>query len=205
MRIVDRWIVRAVFVALFAALAGCGAPPGIVRPEEPTRTARIFTVTSPIEWGRYKSYNAELWTIDGTALNRILWLVNIRDKYHVFGSTRATKRRPDGPFYRNGMDASEIVPVPVPPNRVLGDFNCEPDSSSIAPLFARTRLQPAANVPSFPSWQPSRCIDQVLTTAALDVRRYEVLPLRVSDHLPVAVDVHLPDACVLPKTEHRLA
>lgn len=88
---------------------------------------------------------------------------------------------------------------------VLGDFNCEPDSHSIAPLFTHTRLKPAANLPSFPSWQPNRCIDQILTTAALDVRRYEVLPLRVSDHLPVAIDVHLPDACVLPKTEHRAA
>lgn len=88
---------------------------------------------------------------------------------------------------------------------VLGDFNCEPDSHTIAPLFAGTRLRPAANVPSFPSWQPNRSIDQVLTTAALDVRRYEVLPLRVSDHLPVAVDVHLPDDCVLPRTEHRAA
>ncbi|MBL0039566.1 MAG: endonuclease/exonuclease/phosphatase family protein [Xanthomonadales bacterium] len=86
---------------------------------------------------------------------------------------------------------------------VLGDFNCEPDSHSIAPLFARTRLQPAACAPSFPSWQPQRSIDQVLTTAAIDVRRYEVLPLRVSDHLPVAVDLHLPDGCVLPRTEHR--
>ena len=88
---------------------------------------------------------------------------------------------------------------------VLGDFNCEPDSHTIAPLFANTRLQPAANLPSFPSWQPHRCIDQILATAALDVRRYEVLPLRVSDHLPVAIDVHLPDACALPKTEHRAA
>lgn len=111
MRIVDRWIVRVAAVALLSLLAACGAPPGIVRPEEPTRTARIFTVTSPIEWGRYKSYNAELWTIDGTALNRILWLVNIRDKYHVFGQTRATKRRPDGPYFRKGMDASELEAV----------------------------------------------------------------------------------------------
>jgi hypothetical protein len=98
MRIVDRWIVRALAVGLLALLTACGAPPGIVRPNEPTRVTRIFTATAPVEWARYKSYNAELWTIDGTALNRILWLVNIRDKYHVFGSTKATKRRPDGPF-----------------------------------------------------------------------------------------------------------
>lgn len=81
---------------------------------------------------------------------------------------------------------------------VLGDFNCEPDADVLTPLFARTRLQPGPHVPSFPSWQPHRAIDQVLTTDALDVRRYEVLPLRVSDHLPVAVDVHLPAACELP-------
>ena len=111
MRIVDRWIVRALAVGLLALLAACGAPPGIVRPNEPTRVTRIFTATAPVEWARYKSYNAELWTIDGTALNRILWLVNIRDKYHVFGSTKATKRRPDGPFYRKGMDAGEIEAV----------------------------------------------------------------------------------------------
>lgn len=85
---------------------------------------------------------------------------------------------------------------------VLGDFNCEPDSTSIMPLFAQTTLRPAANAPSFPSWKPLRSIDQVLTTAPLEVLRYEVLPLRVSDHLPVAVDVLLPESCVLPRVDH---
>jgi endonuclease/exonuclease/phosphatase family metal-dependent hydrolase len=88
---------------------------------------------------------------------------------------------------------------------VLGDFNCEPDSHSIAPLFAHTRLRPAAHAPSFPSWQPQRSIDQVLTSDALEVLRYEVLPLRVSDHLPVAVEVRLPSACVLPEDERLRA
>ena len=78
---------------------------------------------------------------------------------------------------------------------VLGDFNCEPGSHSLAPLFAGTQLQPAGNAPSFPSWQPVRSIDQVLLTKALTVTRYEVLTLRVSDHLPIAVEVRLPDAC----------
>ncbi len=82
---------------------------------------------------------------------------------------------------------------------VLGDFNCEPDSTSLAPLFARSRLQPAASAPSFPSWQPVRSIDQVLVTDALLLTRYQVLDLRVSDHLPIAVEVQLPAACpVIP-------
>lgn len=111
MRIINTWKIRALVLFLVTLLAGCGAPPGIVRPNEPTRVSRIMTVTTPIEWGRFKSLNSELWTIDGMALNRIVWLVNIRDKYHVFGSTKSTKRHPDGPFYRTGMDAGEIEAV----------------------------------------------------------------------------------------------
>ena len=111
MQINERWAVRILAAGLIMLVSACGGPPGIVRPNEPTRVTRIYTATSPIEWARYKSFNAELWTIDGTALNRILWLTNIRDKYHVFGSSRATKRRPDGPFYRTGMDAGEIESV----------------------------------------------------------------------------------------------
>lgn len=81
---------------------------------------------------------------------------------------------------------------------VLGDFNCEPDSLSLAPLFRGTHLRPAQSVPSYPSWRPLRSIDQILTTDALEVRRYEALPLRVSDHLPVAVEVGLPSDCAWP-------
>jgi len=112
MRIVDTRALRAFALAsVLAVLTACGAPPGLVRPNEPVKVARIFEVTSPIEWARYRFYNGEIWTVDGTALNRILYLTNIRDKYHVFGDIKATKRRPDGAFYRKGMDASELEAV----------------------------------------------------------------------------------------------
>ena len=112
MRTVDFRALRAFLVAgALALLTACGAPPGLVRPNEPVKVTRIFEVTSPIEWARYRFFNGEIWTIDGTALNRILFLANIRDKYHVFGDIKATKRRPDGAFFRKGMDASEIEAV----------------------------------------------------------------------------------------------
>jgi len=111
MRIFDRWRVGVLAIGLMALLSACGAPPGLVRPNEPTKVARILNVTSPIEWARFRFFNGELWTVDGTALNRMLYLVNIRDRYHVFGLGKATKRRPDGAFYRTGMDASEIEAV----------------------------------------------------------------------------------------------
>ena len=35
-------------------IAGCGGPPGLVRPNQPTKVARIFEVTAPNEWARFR-------------------------------------------------------------------------------------------------------------------------------------------------------
>ena len=75
------------------------------------------------------------WTIDGAALNRLLYLVNIRDKYHVFGCGRATKRRPDGAFYRTGMDAPEIEAVLRDAMTELGVANVR--TSNLRPVADR--------------------------------------------------------------------
>lgn len=132
MRTADTRLLRWLALAALLLLAGCGAPPGLVRPNEPTRVARIFEVTAPNEWARYRFYEGELWTIDGSALNRLLYLANIRDKYHVFGAGRATKRRPDGAFYRTGMDAPEIEAVLRDAITELGVANVR--TSNLRPL-----------------------------------------------------------------------
>lgn len=75
---------------------------------------------------------------------------------------------------------------------LMGDLNCEPDAAALRPLLEGTRLRAAPHLPSFPAWEPRRSIDQILLTPALRVRRYEVLPLHVSDHLPVAAEIELP-------------
>lgn len=112
MRTLDRWILRIATAASLALLTACGAPPGLVRANEPTKVVRHMTLTSPVDWARYRFYNGEIWTIDGAALNRIVYIANVRDKYHVFGGAqKATKRHPDGPFYRTGMDAAELEGV----------------------------------------------------------------------------------------------
>jgi len=79
---------------------------------------------------------------------------------------------------------------------LMGDFNCEPDSAALRPLFERTRLRPAPHVPSFPAWAPLRSIDQIVFTPGLRVRRYEVIRLHVSDHLPVAAEIDLPQSAI---------
>ena len=97
-------------------------------------------------------------------------------------------------FYPDALPALEFLAARYPLVS-LSNGNAEVSRMALAPLFAGTQLQPAGNAPSFPSWQPVRSIDQVLLTKALTVTRYEVLTLRVSDHLPIAVEVRLPDAC----------
>lgn len=78
---------------------------------------------------------------------------------------------------------------------VLGDFNCAPDSEALRPLYVGKHLRQPEALPSFPSWKPVRAIDQVLLSRTIKCKRYQVLPIAVSDHLPVAVEIELPRAC----------
>lgn len=89
-------------------LAACGGAPGLVKQNEPVRVLRVFEVESPIDWARYRGVNTETWTIDGIQLNRLTFLTNIKDRYHIFGYGKQTRRHPDGPFFKLGMEANEL-------------------------------------------------------------------------------------------------
>lgn len=79
---------------------------------------------------------------------------------------------------------------------LMGDLNCEPDASELGSLFRQTALRPAPHLPSYPAWDPERCIDQILCSKTLRLRRYEVLGLHISDHLPVTAEVDVPEAAL---------
>ena len=75
---------------------------------------------------------------------------------------------------------------------VLGDLN--------SPLSAVMNHSPLSNCglqshpqpsPTYPSWQPSRIIDQALVSESLEINEYDVLDCHLSDHRPVAVEVSL--------------
>jgi hypothetical protein len=129
---IDRSI-RALLLIGFTLLGlqACGGSPGLVRVDQPVRVQRVFEVRSPIEWARYRGFNLETWTIDGTALNRLMFVTNIRDSHHVFGFGRATRRSPDGAFYRRGMNANELMEIVVDGLSELGAANVE--SSNLRP------------------------------------------------------------------------
>ena len=72
---------------------------------------------------------------------------------------------------------------------LMGDFNCDPDTSEMRMLYKRTRLTPPALcLPTFPSWAPDRALDHVLT-AGFEVTNYRAMPAAGSDHLAVAVEL----------------
>ena len=76
---------------------------------------------------------------------------------------------------------------------VMGDMNCSSESREIDWLVKRTALrEPAHDMPTFPSWRPSRNLDQILVSPSLRVGRMDVLNYPFSDHLPIAMEVVLP-------------
>jgi endonuclease/exonuclease/phosphatase family metal-dependent hydrolase len=87
---------------------------------------------------------------------------------------------------------------------VMGDMNCGSDSREIDWLVKRTALrEPTHNLLTFPSWRPSRNLDQILVSPSLVVERINALNCAYSDHLPIAMEVVLP--MTLPRYDDRRA
>jgi endonuclease/exonuclease/phosphatase family metal-dependent hydrolase len=78
---------------------------------------------------------------------------------------------------------------------LLGDLNCEADSTEVQSLCERTGLEvPAGDDLTFPSWRPRRRIDHILASASLHIERTTTRGWRHSDHLPVEARLTLPPA-----------
>lgn len=76
---------------------------------------------------------------------------------------------------------------------VMGDMNCGSESREIDWLVKHTDLRkPAHHLPTFPSWRPSRNLDQILVSSSLKVESIEALNYPFSDHLPIVMEVALP-------------
>ena len=84
---------------------------------------------------------------------------------------------------------------------VMGDMNCNSDSREIDWLVKRASLrEPTHNLPTFPSWRPSRNLDQILVSSTLRIARIETLNYLFSDHLPIEMEIDLPPEVVLPRS-----
>jgi len=73
---------------------------------------------------------------------------------------------------------------------IMGDMNCSPNRLVI---LKRLGLVPVSSrLPTFPSWQPLRSLDQVWISPTIQLNNVDALAYELSDHLPVAVEITLP-------------
>ncbi len=105
---VRRHAVAAALVALgcMLLLAACGPSP-LVRAGAASAVGSI-ALDTPVDWSRSGDARVELWTRDGTLLNQLQFVGEVEPGQHVFRSRRETKRRPDGPYFRDGMNGIEL-------------------------------------------------------------------------------------------------
>lgn len=73
---------------------------------------------------------------------------------------------------------------------MLGDLNAHAETPEISRFLSESGLEPAAcDSHTFPSWNPQRSIDYILTSPSLKVSNVDVLHVDLSDHLPVATTI----------------
>jgi len=81
---------------------------------------------------------------------------------------------------------------------VMGDLNCQPESSELRFLLDNTNLgEPTHGLKTFPSWRPQRRIDHILASPTLEIYDVHVLDHLLSDHLPIAMELQLPSGLEL--------
>lgn len=77
---------------------------------------------------------------------------------------------------------------------VMGDLNSHLGELLFTSPLRDTALAPAERVdPTYPSWRPEVALDHVLVTPGLELKDYEVLDIKLSDHRPIAVTVQVAD------------
>ncbi|MGE8496879.1 MAG: endonuclease/exonuclease/phosphatase family protein [Pseudomonas sp.] len=82
---------------------------------------------------------------------------------------------------------------------LMGDMNTHAtDLLQHSPLRDLGLIAPQIEA-TFPSWRPQRCLDHILLSPGLQLERFEVLPMPISDHLPVAVEIRLPGSLSGPR------
>lgn len=78
------------------------------------------------------------------------------------------------------------------PAILLGDMNTQGDSREFQLISEWGYLKPVTrDLPSYPSWNPSRGIDHIFVSDGITVNHARALNIVLTDHLPVATEIHL--------------
>jgi len=99
-----------VLAALVVLLAACASGSQLVKASQGVRVFDVAFDTN-LDWSRERYSRMEIWTIDGLPLNEFVLVSKVRPDEHVFLGSHDKKRRPDGPWFREGMRPDEIRDV----------------------------------------------------------------------------------------------
>lgn len=75
---------------------------------------------------------------------------------------------------------------------VMGDFNTDSQHLLHDSPLADCNLKTVQKQPTYPSWQPTKCLDHILVSDSIVVHRVGVVDFKLSDHLPVALEIEYP-------------
>ena len=105
-----------------------------------------------------------------------LFLVHLSLKFHV--------------RHHQLTDLYSMLQPAKKPHIVAGDFNAFSGDSETRLFMAATGLQNANKraLPSFPSWAPRRELDFILHSPEIEVTRFDMPRITLSDHLPLVCD-----------------
>ncbi len=103
-----------VAIALLAAalLAGCATPYTLVEPQRQT-VGEVISVEPGMKWNRLSNPNAkgkvEIWTLDGSALNTLVFFTGVPDGEPLFVRASANQERLEKPpVFRSNMNPLEV-------------------------------------------------------------------------------------------------
>lgn len=75
---------------------------------------------------------------------------------------------------------------------VMGDLNTDSHHLLHDSPLADCGLKSLQKQPTYPSWQPVKCLDHILVSSNIAVHRVGVVDFKLSDHLPVALEIEYP-------------
>lgn len=85
-------------------------------------------------------------------------------------------------------ELTEMVNNIKTPIIVAGDFNNFDGAKELNNLIKNTRLKKIKETFTYPAFHPDKIIDHILISSEIKIKSYEVLKLKLSDHLPVMID-----------------